>query len=56
MTVLLHDDVARRMAALMGCVSSAVCILVQDCRTQFLRRKCSGGKDVSISSAEVAVV
>ena len=54
--VLLREVVARRMAVLMGCASGAVCILVQDCRTRFLRRRYVGGRDVSICSAAVAVV
>src|SRR5579859_5387622 len=54
--VLLCEDVARRMAKLMGCVSGAVCILVQDCRARFLRRRLVGGTDVSICNAENAVV
>src|SRR5579859_1521813 len=54
--LLLRDAIALRMAALMGCVSGAVRILVHDCSTLFLRRRCMGGKDVSICNAEVAVV
>ena len=56
MWVLRCDVLALRIAALMGCVSGAVRILVHDCSTLFLRRRCIGGKDVSICSAEDAVV
>lgn len=54
--ILLHKDVACRIAALMECVSGAGCILVQDCRTQFLRCRWVGGRDVSIWSAEDAII
>ena len=54
--ILLCEQVARLMAALMGWVSGAVCIRAHDCRTLFLRRRWVGGRDVSIYSAEVAVV
>src|SRR5579859_7976266 len=56
MWVLLCDVLALRITALMGCVSGAVRILVHDCSTLFLRRRCVGGRDVSICSADVAVV
>src|SRR5579859_7246089 len=56
MWVLLCDVLALRIAALMGCVSGAVCILVHDCNILFLRQRCVGGRDVLICSAEVAVV
>ena len=53
---MLRDVFARWIAALIGCVSGAVCILVQDCNTRCLRRRWVGIRDVSIWSAEVAVV
>ena len=53
---LLGDVFARWSAALIGCVSGAVCILVQDCNTRCLRRRWVGIRDVSIWSAEVAMV
>src|SRR5579859_758519 len=56
MWFLLCDVLALRIAALMGCVSGAVRILVHDWSTLFLRRRCAGGRDVSICNAEVAVV
>src|SRR5579859_1910753 len=56
MWFLLCNVLALRIAALMGCVSGAVRILVHDCSTLFLRRRCVGGRDVSICSADVAVV
>ena len=40
----------------MGCVSGAVCILVHDCNTRFLRRRWVGSRDVSICKAEVGAV
>ena len=42
--IVLHEEVARRMAAIIGCVSGAVCILVHDCRIRFRRRRWVGGK------------
>jgi len=56
MWFLLCDVFALRIAALMCCVSDSVHILVHDCSTLFLRRRCVGGRDVSICSADVAVV
>jgi hypothetical protein len=44
MWVSLREEVALRMAALTGCVSGAVCILVHNWSTLLLKRRCFGVK------------